>query len=78
MNAILTNRNFRLVEHQTYPESKIERLIQESSAIGDYKDALNNPGSSFLWIGKDFHLNREEVEKLKDYLTYWLIHKRLF
>ena len=77
MKAIKTDRGFGLIEHQTYPEQKTERLLQESSAIGDYKDAVNIPGSSYLWIGKDFHLNREEIEELRNYLTHWLKHKRL-
>lgn len=29
----------------------VECSIQQSSAIGDYQDSLDRPGSSFLWIG---------------------------
>jgi hypothetical protein len=25
--------------------------VQQSSAIGDYEDSFDNPGTSFLWIG---------------------------
>jgi hypothetical protein len=52
-------------------------LLQESSAIGDYDDALDNPGSSRLWVGKDWHLNRDEVQQLTSCLTHWLRCKRL-
>ena len=55
----------------------MERVIQESSAIGDYSDALDNPGSSFLWIGEDHHLNREQVDFLVKAMQHWLDHGRL-
>ena len=31
----------------------LECSIQCSSAIGDHEDAMDTPGSSFLWIGVD-------------------------
>lgn len=79
MNIRLTNRNFRIIEHEIYADSehKKSRLVQESSAIGDYADSWDNPGSSFLWIGQDHHLNREEIGRLIEELQYWLDKKRL-
>lgn len=31
--------------------SRIKNICQESSLIGDYDGSLDNPGSSYLWIG---------------------------
>lgn len=47
-------------------------LLQESSAISDYDNAVDHPGSSFLWVGDQHHLNREEVAQLVSYLMRWL------
>ncbi|MGA2160075.1 MAG: hypothetical protein ABSG90_12795 [Dehalococcoidia bacterium] len=78
MKAKQTQRGFIVVTHDTYANEPIEeRLIQESSAIGDYKDSWLHPGSSALWIGKDHHLNREEVQELIERMQYWLNNKRL-
>jgi len=78
MNASKTARGFNIIEHLTYAnEPKLERLVQESSAVGDYDDSLDNPGSSFLWLCQDFHLNREEVRELIDIMKYWLDNKKL-
>jgi hypothetical protein len=41
------------------------------------KTPWGNPGSSFLWVGDDLHLNREEIEELVAVLEDWLEHKRL-
>lgn len=73
-----TSTGFELVEESIYPppareiETPTSRLVQQSSAIGDYEDAFDKPGSSFLWIGKQHHLDREQVEELRDRLTAWL------
>ena len=73
-----TNRGFILVEHPSYPGCETKRLIQESSAaLGKYPDCFHNPGSSALWIGKDHHLDREEVAELIRRLQHWLDNKRL-
>jgi hypothetical protein len=73
MKTITTERGFRIIEHW-------ERgLVQESSSIGPYEDSMDNPGSSFLWVGEEqsYHLDREEVLKLINCLQYWLDNKRL-
>ena len=79
MKLIKTERGFLVLEHPAYlpRESEHKRLVGESSAIGDYEDSFERPGSSYLWIGDHHHLNREEVEELVLRLQYWLEHKRL-
>lgn len=58
-------------------EEKDERLIQESSAVGDYDDSLDNPGSSYLWVGRDHHLDRDQVRELIGHMNAWLTNGRL-
>lgn len=66
-------RGFQVVEHEVYPPNgSSDRLVQQSSAIGEYDDAFDRPGSSFLWIGKKHHLNREQVGELVERLQEWL------
>ena len=78
MKAIRTERGFVLVEHPTHTNKpKDERLIQESSAIGDYENSFDMPGSSYLWVGARHHLNREEVRELIDHMENWLETGRL-
>lgn len=75
----LTNRGFQTVKADRYasdPPVKT-RLLQQSSVIR-YDDGLDRPGSSCLWIGEDHHLNREDVESLRNYLTRWLETGKLF
>ncbi len=68
MKAEVTGRGFAVVTHEKYQNKRGEmtRLIQESSAIGD-----------FLWVGQDHHLNREEVAELVSRLQHWLETGRL-
>ena len=78
MTTERTTRGFTLVIHPTYGErTTSKRLIGESSAIGEYADSIQNPGSSFLWVADHFHLNREEVRELRDHLARWLETGRL-
>lgn len=72
-----TNRGFIVIEHNRYPDGGPVRLLQESSIVGHYDDALDNPGSSALWVGEDHHLNRENVGSLVRCLHYWLDDGRL-
>lgn len=73
----LTSRGFAVVTAPHYPSGRPTRLLQESSIVGDYEDAFDNPGSSALWVGEDHHLNREEVRELALLLMYWLENKTL-
>lgn len=78
MKAVKSERGFIHIIHLNHANEPVEkRLISESSAIGDYDDSLRKPGSSYLWIGEDHHLNREEVKELIERMQYWLDHKRL-
>jgi len=60
-----------IVEHNGVP------IIKESFAIHDYPDSMDNPGSSYLLISGEHHLNREEVIELITRLQDWLTYKRL-
>jgi hypothetical protein len=78
MRSQKSDRGFVSVVHPTYVTPRENaRLIAESSAIGDYEDSLGCPGSSFLWVGKNHHLNREEIAELIARLQHWLDTKRL-
>lgn len=71
-------RGFKSIIHPGYIDNNDSRLIGESSAINDdYDDSFDIPGSSYLKIGVEHHLNREEVAVLRDALNHWLEHKRL-
>lgn len=78
MTPIKCDRGFIFVNHPAYlPPHEECRLVSESSAIGDYEDSYERPGTSFLWVGEKHHLNREEVRELRDVLTFWLRTGRL-
>ena len=73
-----STRGFRRLLHERYlePHDNI-CLAQESSAIGNYEDSSDEPGSSFLWIGEHHHLDRKQVKTLIGALRHWLRQKRL-
>ena len=74
MRTELTDRGFEVLEQDAYPPgtSMPTALARQSSAIGDYDDAMARPGSSALWIGVSHHLNREQVAQFVAHLTHWL------
>jgi len=78
MQVIVTERGFEWLEYPTYSNNpKVKAIARQSSAIGDYPDAMDRPGSSFLWIGNQdaketHHLNREEVAEFVKHLQTWL------
>lgn len=73
MKVVKSERGFQFLMHPAYlPPHGEARLASVSSAIGDYEDAFDRPGSSYLWIGDDIHLNREEVAELVVYLQSWI------
>lgn len=74
MEVARSDRGFQCLSHPTYLERDMgnERIVSQSSAIGNYDDAMDRPGSSFLWVGQFHHLNREDVKELRDHLTHWL------
>lgn len=79
MIGAINHCGFVVVTHPKYINKLVvaSRLIQESSAVGEYEDSFGNPGSSYLWVGQDHHLNREEVRELIERMEYWLETKRL-
>lgn len=79
MKSDKTVRGFIVVTHEKYQnkQGEMTRLIQESSAIGDYEDSEDCPGSSYLWVGQDHHLNREEISELIVRMQHWLETGRL-
>ncbi len=79
MKCIKTNRGFRKIIHEKYQKKPCEMtdILGESSAVGEYADSFEKPGSSFLWVGEDHHLNREEITELIESMQYWLDIKRL-
>jgi len=78
MKYELSNRGFGFIMHPTYANKPEDtRLISESSAVGDYEDSFERPGSSYLWVGAHHHLNREEVEELVIRMQGWLLTGRL-
>lgn len=65
--------NNEQVAHPDYPNNMPQtRVVQQSSAIGDYEDSFDKPGSSYLWLGEKHHLNREEVAQVVEHLRHWL------
>ena len=72
-----TDRGFERLEHTKYPDdgdnTAQERIVQASSAVNDsYDDSFERPGTSYLWVGRDHHLNREQVAELIERLQAWL------
>lgn len=79
MRAEKSERGFVFVLEEKYQNEpgKFTRIISESSAIGDHADSFEKPGSSFLWVGNDHHLNREQVRELIQRMEHWLVTGRL-
>lgn len=73
MQRLMTSdRGFQYVTEKEYTSHEETRLVAQSSAVGNYPDSMDKPGSSFLWIGSNHHLNREEVRELMIRLNVWL------
>ena len=72
MKIIRSDRGFLYLVHPAYVDGELKRLVAHSSAIGDYEDSWERPGTSYLWIGEDHHLDREEVAQLIEHLQHWL------
>lgn len=78
MNIKETDRGFQVGAFRDANDQ--ECSIQQSSAIGDYHDAYDRPGTSFLWLGLDrgrMHLTREQARELALLLTRWCDTGRL-
>ena len=79
MKTTKTDRGFVQVWDEKYKHTpgEMSLLISESSAVGDYEDSLERPGSSYLWVGLGHHLNREEVQELITRMQTWVDTGRL-
>ena len=64
-----SDRGFYFLLHDTYADEPVkdQRLASESSCA-------SYPA---LWIGEHFHLNEQEVRRLRDHLNLWLNTGRL-
>lgn len=72
-----TPRGFQYVEF--LDRNDVDCGLQQSSAIGEYDDAMDRPGSSFVWLGPNhmteqtrMHLSRTDVAALIETLGRWL------
>ncbi len=63
-----TKRGFKYLQ---IGDESTDIIFQESSAVGDYEDSLDRPGSSYLWF-RDVHMDRERVGQLVELLQLWL------
>ena len=73
MHVNRTERGFeQLVHPECVSPQDVSSIAAMSFAVGDYENSHSDPGSSYLWIGKDHHLNREEVAELIAHLQRWL------
>jgi len=76
MDSYRTARGFTVIAHKKFPNEKedysMTRLIQESSLMLNDDDPDEVPGSGFLWIGRDHHLNREEIKELISRMQHWV------
>jgi len=65
---------FQVITFKDHSGDKVE--LQQSSAIGPYDDAIDRPGSSYVWLGSEYygrvHLSRDHVLCLIDVLATWL------
>ena len=77
MKVVRSERGFERIVHDSYANEPVPdcTLVGASSAIGNYEDSWDRPGSSFLWIGNTdhaMHINRDEVRELIVHLQSWV------
>ena len=67
-------RGFEVIYFPVYadPRGRLSRLVGQSSAIDNTHRGFDNPGSSFLWVGSEHHLSREEAEELARRILQWV------
>ena len=74
-----TQRGFQIIRFADGNDEVCE--LQQSSSIDDTEHGLNQPGSSFLWLGREgtdrIHLHREHVRELIQVFQGWLIDGKL-
>ena len=67
MTPAKQKNGFPAISHPSYPERKEVPLLAASTMAEG-----GMPGSDYLWVGRDHHLNREEVAALIGRLCTWL------
>lgn len=75
MKVELTERGFELVKFKD--ANGKDCSLQQSSAIGEKDEDMLNPGTSFIWLGREpcrMHLNRQQTFLLAMKLMNWLDH----
>jgi hypothetical protein len=55
-----------------FDDPKCLYVLRTSGAVGHYADSKERPGTSYLWVGNRFHLDREQVAELIAHLQAWL------
>jgi hypothetical protein len=73
-----TERGFEIVDFDDF--NQVSCSLQQSSVVGHYKDSLQKPGTSCVWLGINsfdavsmrMHLDREQVAGLVKHLQSWL------
>lgn len=73
MDIVTSDRGLEYIHFKEGTDStQKSRLVSQSSVVGDYTDSASRPGSSYLWIGGNHHLSREQVRELVRHLNSWL------
>lgn len=68
-----TLRGFPQLVHPTHKNPDVPTALLEQSSMIDFSQPdSQTPGTSYLWVGKDHHLNRAEVQELVVHLQRWL------
>jgi len=73
-----TNRGFQIIKFDDAYNNACE--LQQSSAIDDTERGMNNPGSSYVWLGissEKMHLHRVHARELIAVLQGWLQNGKL-
>lgn len=73
MQVERTDRGFEIIRFADLNGKSCS--LQASSAILDYPDSIEKPGSSAVWLGvqdERMHLNQEIAKELINHLQSWL------
>ena len=68
-----TARGFQVIDFLDHNGEKCS--LQQSSAVLDYEDSMERPGTSAVWFGDNknrMHLDQDQVLTLRGYLGHWL------
>ena len=68
-----TDRRFEFIEFKD--RNRKPCTLQQSSAMDNTERGIQNPGSSFVWLGTEedrMHLSRDQVQMLIGHLQAWM------